>query len=81
MKLSKRLKSLTEKGKFNPHTLPISGRSLKETLGASWHWQVSMNPRQAFAISRVRSPQNRRAGLLTCFVQGISFIHASTPQT
>ena len=30
------------------------------------------------AISRVRSPWNRRAGLLTCFTQGMPFIHTST---
>ena len=29
-----------EKGEFGPHALPISGRFQKETLGASWHWQV-----------------------------------------
>ena len=60
-------------------TLPISGWSLKETLGASWHWQVSINLRQVSAISHMRSPQNHRAGLLTCFAQDISFIHSSTP--
>ena len=44
MKWSKRLKSLTEKREFGPHTLPISGQFLKETLGASWHWQVGITP-------------------------------------
>ena len=29
--------------KFGPHALPISGQSPKETLGASWHWQVGIN--------------------------------------
>jgi len=50
-------------------------------LGASWHWQVGINPRQVSAISCMRSLQNwnLRAGLLTCFTQGISLIHASTP--
>ena len=24
--------------------LPISGQLLKEILGASWHWQVGINP-------------------------------------
>ena len=37
------------------------------------------NPRQVSAISRIRSPWNRRAGLLTCFTQGMLFIHTSTP--
>ena len=62
MKWSKRPKSLTEKGEFGPHALPISGRFPKETLGASWHWQVGINPKQVSAINHVRSPQNRRAG-------------------
>ena len=61
-----------------PHALPISGRFLKETLGASWHWQVSIMPQQVSAISRMRSLWNRRAGLLTCFTQGMPFIHTST---
>ena len=60
------------------HTLPISGRFPKETLGASWPWQVGRNPRQVSAISCMRSPWNRRAGLLTCLTQGMSFIHTST---
>ena len=34
----------TEKGEFGPHALPISGRFPKETLGASWHWQVGITP-------------------------------------
>ena len=59
--------------------LPISGQLLKEILGASWHWQVGINPQQVSAISPMRSPWNRRAGLLTCFMQGMSFIHTSTP--
>ena len=50
----------------------------KETLGASWHWQVGINPQQVSAISPVRSPWNRRAGPLTCFTQGMPFIHTST---
>ena len=75
----KETESLTEKGEFGPHALPISGRFLKQTLGASWHWQVSITPRQVSAISRMRSPWNRRAGLLTCFTQGMPFIHTSTP--
>ena len=74
----KRLKSLTEKGEFGPHALPISGQSLKETLGASWHLQVDVNPRQVSAISHMMSPWNHRAGLLTCSMQGMSFIHTST---
>ena len=72
-------KSLTQKGEFSPHALPISGQSPKETLGASQHWQVGINPRQVSAISCMRSPWNPRAGLLTCFTQGLSFIHTSTP--
>ena len=73
-----RPKSLSEKVEFDPHNLPISGLFLKETLGASWHWQVSINPQQVSAISSKRSPWNRTAGLLTCFTQGMSFIHTST---
>ena len=64
MKWSKTPKSLTEKGEFSPHALPISGQFLKETLGASWHWQVGIMPRQVSAISRMRSPWNCRAGPL-----------------
>ena len=37
------------------------------------------NPRQVSAISRMRSLWNRRAGPLTCFMQGLPFIHTSTP--
>ena len=81
MKWSKRPKSLTEKGEFGPHALPISSQFLKEILGASWHWQVSINPQQVSAMSRMRLPWNRRAGLLTCFTQGMSFIHTSTPHS
>ena len=51
MKWSKRPKSLTEKGEFSPHVLPISGRFPKETLGASWHWQVGITPWKVSAIS------------------------------
>ena len=47
MKWSKRPKSLTEKGEFGPHALPISGRFPKESLGVSWHWQVGINPDKA----------------------------------
>ena len=39
-----RPESLTEKGELGLHALSISGRSLKETLGASWYWQVGVNP-------------------------------------
>ena len=72
-------KSLTQKGEFSPHALPISGQFPKETLGASWHWQVSINLRKVSAISRMRSPWNHRAGHLTCFAQGMPFIHTSRP--
>ena len=44
MKWSKRPKSLPEKGVLGPYILPISGRFPKESLGASWHWQVGINP-------------------------------------
>ena len=74
MKWSKGPKSLTEKGEFGPHSLPIFGRSPKETLGASWHWQIGINPRQVSVISCMRSLWNRRAGLLTCFTQGMPFM-------
>ena len=36
------------------------------------------NPQHVSAISHMRSPWNRRAGLLTCFTQGMPFIHTST---
>ena len=75
----RRPKSLTKKGEFGPHALPISGQFPKETLGASWHWQVGINPRQVSAISHVRLPWKRKAGFFTCFAQGMSFIHMSTP--
>ena len=55
MKWSKRPKSLTEKGEFGLHALPISGWSPKETFSASWHWQVGINPWQLSAISCMRS--------------------------
>ena len=55
MKWSKTPESLAEKGEFGPHSLPISGQSLKETFGASWHWQVGINPWQLSAISCMRS--------------------------
>ena len=35
-------------------------------------------PHRVSAISRMRSLLNFRAGLLTCFVQSMSFIHTST---
>ena len=71
MKWSKRLKSLTKKGEFNPHPLSISGRSLKEILSASWHWQVGINPLTGFchkpyevaAEPQSRTPHLLRAGL------------------
>ena len=77
----KETEKLTEKGEFGPHALPVSGRFSKEPLIASWHWQVGMSPRQVSAISLMRSPRNHRAGLLTCFTQGVSFIHTSTPKS
>ena len=52
--------------------------SVPKRVGVSWPWQVGRNPQQVSAISRMRSPWNHRAGLLTCFAQGISFIHTST---
>ena len=62
MKWSKRPNSLTKKGEFSPHALGISGRFPKETLGASWHWQVGINPQQISAISRMRSPGTTEQG-------------------
>ena len=59
MKWSKRLKSLTKKGEFGPHTLPISGQSPKRDVGcflalAGWYkppigfchkpYEVTMEP-------------------------------------
>ena len=75
----KKTKNLTEKGEFGPHTLPISGQFPMEALGASWHWQVGISPRQVCTISRMRSLWNCRAGFSSCFTQGMSFIHTSTP--
>ena len=75
----KRPKSLAEKGEFGPHALPISNWFPKETLGASWHWQVGINPQQVSAISHMRLLWNHRAGLLICSAQGVSFINTSTP--
>ena len=40
-----------------------------------------INPRQVSAISHMRLPRNRREVLLTCFAQGTSFIHTSTPES
>ena len=51
----KETKKLTEKGEFGPHTLPVSDWFPKETLVASWHWQVVINPRQVSVISLMRS--------------------------
>ena len=75
----KETKNFDQKGELSWHALPISGGSPKGAMGASWHWKFSINPQQVSAISHVRSPQNRRAGLNTRFVQGVSFIHTSTP--
>ena len=75
----KETENLTEKGEFSPHDLPISGWCPMEVLGTSWHWQVGISPRQVCAIYRMRSRWNCKAGLSSCFVQGMSFIHTSTP--
>ena len=40
----KETEKFDQKGGFSPHTLPISGGSPKGAMGASWHWQVSINP-------------------------------------
>ena len=40
----KETEKFDEKGEFGPQALPISGRFPKESLGASWHWQVGINP-------------------------------------
>ena len=40
----KETEKLTEKGEFSPHVLPVSDLFPKETLVASWHWQVGINP-------------------------------------
>ena len=66
------------KGELGPHALPISIWFPKETLGSFWHWQVSINTLQVSAISHMRLLWNCRAGLLTCFMQGVSFIHTTT---
>ena len=67
MKWSKKLESLTEKGEFGPHVLPISGRFPKETSGASWHWQVGINPPTGFCHKlheMTMEPQSRDPHLL-----------------
>ena len=38
-------------------------------------------PSTGLCHSHMRSPQNHRAGLLTCFTQSVSFIHTSTLQS
>ena len=50
------------------HTLPISGRFPKETLGASWPWQVGRNPQQVSAISRMnhRGTAEQGSSLASC---------------
>ena len=78
MKRSKRPEGLTKKGEFSPHALPISGRSLKDTLGASWHWQVGVIPRQVSSINRMRSPWKHRAGFHSCFAQGVTHSHKNS---
>ena len=78
MKRSKRLGSLTKKREFGPHALPISGWFPKETLGASWHWQVGINPQQVSATAIYGHHGTPGQGS-ACFAQGMSFIHTSTP--
>ena len=75
----KETEKLTEKGEFGPHALPVSDRFPKETLVASWHWQVGINPQQVSAISHMRLLWNHRAGLLIASAQGVSFINTSIP--
>ena len=54
---------------------PSMGFSRQEYWsGLPW---PSPTPNRVSAISRMRSPWNRRVGLLTCFEQGESFIHTS----
>ena len=76
---------LTKKGKFGPHTSPISGPSPHRdggcllALGCRY-----INPDKASilgsACSHYNAPQNPSAGLITCFAQDMSFIHTSIPQ-
>ena len=75
----KKTEKFYQKGEFSPHALPISGGSPKGAMGASWCWQVDINPQQLSAISCVRLQWTCRVGLHTCFMQGVPFIHTSTP--
>ena len=82
MKWSKRLECLTEKGEFSPHAFPISGWSPKQTLGASWHWQVCIIPRQGSCHKWYEITSEPKIGtqilLHTCVPLSINHTHKHT---
>ena len=67
------------------HTLrPFLAAPLTGMLGVSWHWQAGISscqliqglnkaPLSGVAFSHYEAPQNLRAGLITCFIHGMSF--------
>ena len=73
---------VTKKGKFSPHASPISGRPPRRDVGCLLALAGRYEPRQGSllraAFSHDEAPRNCRAGLITCFVQGVSSIHRST---
>ena len=84
MEWSKRREKKWPRKESSLHTLcPFLATPLEGMLSASWHWQVSINPQQApllgAAFNHYEAPHNHRPGLITCFVQGMSFFHTSTP--
>ena len=73
MKRSKRPKSLTEKGEFGPHTLPVSGQSPKGDMGcllalASWYKPPTGFCHKPYEVTM--EPQSRAPHLLCsgCFI-------------
>ena len=73
---------MTKKGKFTPHASPISGRPPRRDIGCLLALAGRYEPRQGSllraAFSHDEALRNRRAGLITCFMQGMSSIHRST---
>ena len=75
MKWSKRPKSLTEKGEFSPHALPISGRSPKGDIGCLLAVAGRYNPPTGFCHKLYEvtvEPQRRAPHLL----RAARFIHS-----
>ena len=61
-----------------PGRLQFMGSQTVRHVGCLLAMAGQYKPRQVSAISCTRWPRNHSAGLLTCFTQGVSFIHAST---